>query len=385
MSVRRVLGIVAAFLAIVVLAIAAFVARRFFDSPDLVAEWRALRFERGYLLALLAVVPFVLHRGTLGEDARMPRLRLGTVAPLLRGPRGVRTRLRDLPGILRAAAMVCFVVALAKPVSLMRPTDRKESGIDIVLVLDLSGSMKAVMDGAVPVPSPKGKVPRRPTRIDVAKDVILDFIGRRKTDRIGAVVFGKAAYVLAPPTLDYQLLSTLVARIDLEMVDGSGTAIGDALGVAAARMRRSNAKSKAIVLLTDGDNNAGTISPEYGAHLAASVGSRVYTVQIGGGDDVDVETGTDWMGNPRYERARFPVNPELLRKIAESTGGVAHVATDAEALRKSMHDVLDRLEKTTFEAEAAAFEDLFPLFLLPGAILVALDALLRAWVFRRFP
>ncbi len=347
------------------------------------SEWLSVRFEQRWALGLLVLVPLVLWRSTVGVDDRLPRLKLGTVAPFAKGPQGLRAWLRDLPGALRAVAVALLALALARPVSLQRPSETSESGIDIVVVLDLSGSMKAVMDGApAGMPVPRGK---RPTRLDVAKEVIRDFIGRRHTDRIGAVVFGRSAYVLAPPTLDYQLLDTLVARIELDMIDPSGTAIGDALGTAAARLRRSDARSKAVVLLTDGDSNAGSVAPEYGAHLAQSVGSRVYTIQIGSGDDVDVQDGVDLFGQPKYVRAHFPVNPELLRKIAQTTGGDAYVATDAAALRQSMHDVLDKLEKTRFEAQVASFEDLFPLLLLPGTLLLATDALLRAWLLRRFP
>ena len=171
----------------------------------------------------------------------------------------------------------------------------------------------------------------------------------------------------------------------LDLIDGTATALGDAVGVAVARLRRSDARSKAVVLLTDGDSNAGSIAPEYAAHLATVVGCRVYTIQMGNGDEVDVQDGVDLFGNPRYVRRRFPVNPELLREIAKTTGGESYVATDAKGLQKSMHDVLDSLEKTRFEASKASYEDLFALVLLPGVLLVALDALGRAWLFRRFP
>jgi Ca-activated chloride channel homolog len=354
------------------------------------ADWLDVRFDSPRALLLLAAVPFVYWRGTFGADPRLPRLRLGAVFPFAGGPLGWRARLRDAPGALRAVAIALGVLALARPLSLIRPSEASESGIDIVLVLDLSGSMKAVMDDA-PLAGPgsgarrRSTAGKRPTRLDVAKDVIRDFVGRRKTDRIGAVVFGRQAYVLAPPTLDYQLLDSLVARIELDMIDSTGTAIGDALGVASARLRRSDARSKAIVLLTDGDSNAGSVAPEYGAHLASSVGCRVFTIQIGTGDDVEMQDGVDMFGQPHYVRAHFPVNPELLRKIAASTSGEAYVANDAEALRRSMHDVLDRLEKTRFEAQSASYEELFPLLLLPATLLVALDALLRAWLLRRFP
>lgn len=350
------------------------------------AEWGNISFRSPWALLLLLLVPVVLWRGTWGEDARLPRLRLGTIHPLATGPRGAKAWAKDLPGVLRAVAVMMIALSLARPVSLTRPDSTDELGIDIVLVLDLSGSMRAVMDAPVDKLPPEVRNAKlRPTRLDMAKVVIRDFISRRKTDRIGVVVFGKSAYVLSPPTLDYALLDQLVSKMSLDLIDGSATAIGDATGVAVARLRRSDARSKAIVLLTDGDSNAGSIAPEYAAHLATVVGCKVYTIQIGNGGDVEVQEGTDLFGNPRYVRARYPVNPELLQKMAADTGGKSYVATDAEALSRSMHDVLDSLEKTRFEATAASFEDLFPLVLLPAVLLVALDALLRASWLRRFP
>jgi Ca-activated chloride channel family protein len=372
----------AAVLVLLVLAVGA--AALAYPLWDRQAEWTSITWQNRWLLLLLLTVPFAFYRGTYGEDERMPRLRVGTIAPYGTGPRGTRAWLRDLPGVVRAFAIALLALAMARPVSASRPDTESESGIDIVLVLDLSGSMRAVFDAPSGV-APSAPIGKRPTRLDTAKDVIRDFIGRRKTDRIGVVVFGKSAYVLSPPTLDYHLLDLLVGKMSLDVIDGSATAIGDAVGVAVARLRRSDARSKAIVLLTDGDSNAGFIAPEYADHLATVVGAKIYTIQIGNGDEVDVQDGIDLFGQPHYTRARFPVNPDLLKKLAADTGGEAYVATDARALTASMHDVLNRLEKTRFESQAASFEDLFPLFLLPGVVLVAVDALLRAWVMRRFP
>ena len=340
------------------------------------------------LVALLVAVPFLVWRMTLGADARVPRLGLPTVAPLLVGPRGWRAPLRDVPGVLRGAALVLAALALGRPQSVLHGDTQEEKGIDIVLVLDLSGSMSAVMDSAGNdlVPSPGGRMARhRPTRIDVAKDVLADFVRRRRSDRIGVVVFAKQAFVLSPPTLDYGLITELVSRIELGVIDSSKTAIGDAVGTAVARMRRSDARSKAVVLLTDGDSNEGVIAPEYSARLAQKEGVRIYTVQIGNGDDVDVQTGTDLFGQPVYERKRFPVNPELLRKMAHDTDGEAFIATDKGGLEKSMHAILDHLEKTKFEAQASTMEDLFPFLVVPAAVLVALEALTRLVLVRRFP
>jgi Ca-activated chloride channel family protein len=340
------------------------------------------------LVAALAALPYIVWRMTLGADARVPRMGLPTVAPLMFGPRGWRTSLRDVPGMLRGAALVMAVLALGRPQNVLRGETEEEKGIDIVLVLDLSGSMAAIMDAptdSVPGPGTRGGPRHRATRLDVAKDVLIDFVRRRKTDRIGVVVFAKQAFVLSPPTLDYGLITGLVSKIELGVIESSKTAIGDAVGTAVARMRRSDARSRAVVLLTDGDSNEGVISPEYSAHLAQKEGVRVYTVQIGNGDDVDVQTGTDLFGQPVYERRHFPVNPELLRKMAHDTGGESFIATDKSGLEKSMHAILDHLEKTRFEAQSSTMEDLFPLLLVPAALLVAFEALVRLVLVRRFP
>lgn len=346
-------------------------------------------FQNRWLLLLLLGVPLLFYRSTLGEDRRLPRARLGTLLPLRIGPSGPRVWLRDFPGVLRSVAVVFGILALARPVNTLRPDIRDEEGIDIILVLDLSGSMQAALDN---LPADlEGFVPKRPagirpTRLDAARAVIRDFISQRKTDRIGVVVFGADAYVLSPPTLDYHLLDNLVARMELDLIDGNGTAIGDALGVAAARLRRSTARSKAVVLLTDGDNKGGKLAPDYAAHLIGTVGARLYTVQIGQGDDAEIlDRQRDLFGQPRYVRMPFPTNPKLLKELAEKTGGSMYVATDATALRAGFHEVLNKLEKTKFESSVATYEELFRFLLLPAVLLLALDALLRALWLRRFP
>jgi Ca-activated chloride channel homolog len=348
--------------------------------------WWSAKWAAPWWLVGIVLVPFVVYRATFGADLRVPRLTLPTVAPLVTGPRGLRTHFRYFPGILRGAALVMGLLALARPQNVLRGEDAEERGIDMVVVLDLSGSMRALMDAPEKTGKPQaGDKIRRLTRLDTAKEVILDFIARRKTDRIGVVVFGRAAYILSPPTLDKTLLAALVGKMELDLIDGNGTAIGDAVGTAVARLRRSTARSKAIILLTDGDSNAGSIAPEYSAHLAQTQGVRVYTVQIGNGDEVDVLDSMDIFGQPRYVRAHFPVNPELLKKIAADTGGDSFVATDKRGLEQSMHSILDKLEKTRFEAQAATMEDLFPLLLIPAVVLIALEALVRLLLVRRFP
>jgi Ca-activated chloride channel homolog len=336
-------------------------------------------------LVILVTAAVVVWRMTLAADARTPRLRIATVAPLVTGPRGIRTKLRDMPGMLRGAALVLGLLALGRPQNVLRGESADERGIDMVVVLDMSYSMRALMDADEALAQQRRTTEKRLTRVDTAKEVILDFIARRKSDRIGVVVFGRSAYILSPPTLDKSLLSSLVSKMELGLVDGGGTAIGDAVGTAVARLRRSDARSKAVILLTDGDSNAGSITPEYAAHLAQTQGVKVYTVQIGDGADVDVEDGIDLFGQPRTHREHYPVNPELLKKVASETGGEAFIATDRKGLEQSFHQILDRLEKTRFEAQAATMEDLFPYLLLPAVALLALEALLRLLVVRRFP
>ena len=351
--------------------------------------WLGAVWENPWLGLFALVVPFVVYMATLGTDVRMPKLHMPSVAPLVLGPRGMRARFRDVPGVLRGAALLLGVLALMRPQNVLRGENAEESGIDIVLVLDLSGSMRALMDQGDTSNTPnttQDMAPaKRQTRLETAKDVILELVSRRKTDRIGVVVFGRSAYILSPPTLDKTLLAGLVSKMELALIDGNGTAIGDAVGTAVARLRRSQARSKAIILLTDGDSNAGSVAPEYAAHLAQSQGVKVYTVQIGDGDEVDVQDGVDLFGQPHFVRTHFPVNPELLKKIAKDTGGLSYVATDKKSLTVSMHTILDTLEKTRFESQAATMEDLFPLLLMPAVLLFVLEALVRLWLVRRFP
>jgi len=351
-------------------------------------ELLAARWTQRFWLFLLVVLPLVLWRGTFGADRRTPRVLVGTLAALKSGPSGLRVKLRDIPGVLRTVALGFFIVALARPINTLRPESLDDSGIDLVLVLDLSGSMQAIMEN---VPADLLPLMNRlapeipPNRLDSAKAVIRDFISRRKTDRIGVIIFGKEAFVLSPPTLDYQLLDLLVSKMDLKVIDGAGTAIGDAVGTAAARLRRSTAKSKAIILLTDGDNNAGRIAPEYAADLANKVSAKIFTIQIGDGAKTSVFAGFDLFHHPMFQQMEYPVNPELLQKLSTKTGGSSYVATDVKALQASFHDVLDKLEKSKFEASVARYEELFPVILLPGVLLLSLEVLLRAFSLRRFP
>ena len=351
------------------------------------ASWFHVGWQSPWWLLGLVLMPWALFRGTWGVDRRSPRLQLGTLLPFVDGPVGFRIWFRDTPGVLRAVGLSLLIIAMARPIHAVSPQTSEEEGIDMVVVLDLSGSMQAVME----VPEDLLRFATRrdrgilPTRLDAAKAVIRDFISRRKTDRIGVVVFGADAFVLSPPTLDYHLLDTLVSKMELQLIDGTATTIGDAIGVAVARLRRSDAESRAVILLTDGDNRGGRLSPDYAAHLANVVGVKLYTVQIGTGDVSHVQDGFDLFGQPRLREIPYPTNPKLLKELADKTGGEMYVASDAKSLRASFHDVLDRLEKTRFEGSVATYKELFGLLLLPGVLFLALDAFARSLILRRFP
>lgn len=342
----------------------------------------AFQFRHPWLLVTLLVPLLLLVFRMLGANRATPSIALPTLAAFRTGPRGPRARFRDVPLVLRGVVLALGIVALARPVDFDQAETTEEQGIDIVLVLDLSGSMKAIMDDTSTAGArPTGK---RANRLDVAKGVLADFVQRRKDDRIGVIVFGRAAYVLSPPTLDHSILLSLIAGMELNLIDPGGTAIGDALGTAVARLRRATGRSKIVILVTDGDSNAGSVSPDTATELAVKQSVVVHTVQIGSGEEVEIEEGTDLFGQPRYVKgAPVPVNPELLQDIATRTGGEAYIASDKQALESSMHTILDRLEKTKFTGARATARELFPLFLFAAGLFLLLEIGARSWLARR--
>lgn len=360
----RVSAVVGGFVALLALSIA----------PALVAlreELHAFRWERPWWLLALVAAPVVLVVATWGGDAALPRLRVGSVRAATRVPVGWRARIRDLPGIFRAVAIALFALALARPQTISESEVDERNGIDIMIALDVSGSMHAA--------------DLKPTRLAAAKTVVQELIERRPDDRIGAAIFARDAFLLSALTFDHVRLSQLVGKMQLGIVSGDGTAIGDGLGTCLARLRRSSATSRVIILLTDGDNNAGAMSPDYATGIAKELGVKIYAVQMGNGDEVEAEVAQDRFGRPIMQRARYPVNPELLKKIAHETGGEFYLSTDTEQLRSSMHQILDKLTKTRFEAAAGDVVERFPWVLAPGVVAIMLDVLLRALLLRRFP
>jgi Ca-activated chloride channel family protein len=279
-------------------------------------------------------------------------------------PPGLIARLRHLPLVLRLFAVVALGVVLARPQTSRARGDMELEGIDIVIALDVSGSMQ--------------ETDLVPNRLDAAKMVIERFVRRRPSDRLGLVVFAKDAYTHVPLTLDHGTYLRMLNELQLGIIDGRGTAIGNGIGVALNRLRRSDAKSKVIIVLTDGDNNAGNISPVQAARFAQTLGVKIYTILAG---DNDAEASRGGPGQP----PRQPPNPKLLEEIASMTGGAPYLATDTDALAKNFQRILEDLEKSRLHDRAVLYGELFPTFLWPALVALLLETVLRLTRWRRLP
>jgi len=338
---------------------------------DLSLGPESLRFERPWAALLLIAAPLaLLARGWL-HRVNAPRLTMSRARDLAAIRPGWRRLVRGLPAGARAAALLALGFALMGPQS-VHARDRAEvEGIDIVLTLDMSLSMEAA--------------DIRPNRFNATQYVVDDFIRRRPNDRIGAVVFGKDAYTLLPLTTDRAALRNTIAELQLGTIDGRGTAIGNALGVSLNRLRRSEAESKVVILLTDGDSNSGNISPQQASEYAETMGVRVYTILMGESAEGRVQRGTDFFGNPVFDRGNFPVNPELLQSMAQRTGGTYFAVSDREGLIRSFHAILDQLERSEIEDQGRVYGELYPALLWPALMLLLLEMLVSVFIVRRWP
>ena len=303
--------------------------------------------------------------------------------------RAVSRERRSHPGKmlfgLRLFALAAIIIALARP-QLGRMNESSEAeGIDIVVTLDLSGSMRAL-----DLSTQEDIV----TRLDAAKRVVKDFIGEREYDRIGLVAFAADAYVVSPLTLNHDWLIRNLQRLELGEIDGSGTAIGTALGASVNRLRDHKARSRIVILLTDGENNAGTLSPLGAAEAAKTYGVKVYTIATGKKGRVPVpETDRngrvirDAEGRPVYRGRRDISNFDEteLRQIATMTGGKFFSATKDGDLER-IYDEIDQLETTEIELRSyATFTELFVWPALTALALIGLEQILRKTRYHRLP
>ena len=322
---------------------------------------------RPYLLGLCAVVP--LGAAWLFHFARrfQPAMIYSRTADLAATQQSITRHLSRLPQIFRLVALALFAVALARPQHESGDI-LEDEGIDIVIALDVSNSMS------------EEDMAQNADRLTVAKQVLARFVEKRKSDRIGLVIFGREAFTQCPLTLDYHALTGLLAEVKLGLVDGKGTAIGNALATALNRLRKSDARSKVIILLTDGDNNAGNVSPQQAARFAQSLGVKVFTVLMGRDVDVDSPAARMFRIQPRY-----PVNPKLLEEIAGTTGGTPYLATDTAALDQRFQSILDELDRSRIRDQKGKPHELFQWFVAPAIGLLLLELLLSLTRFRRFP
>ncbi|MEX2657056.1 MAG: VWA domain-containing protein [Balneolales bacterium] len=268
---------------------------------------------------------------------------------------------------LQLIAAGLIIMALARPQERQVYTDRNVEGIDIILVIDISSSMLAV--------------DMKPNRLEAVKEVASNFIKRRISDRIGLVVFARESFTVLPPTLDYNLLQQQLNQVDLGMVR-DGTAIGMGLATGVNRLRDSDAESRVVILLTDGENNSGEIDPITAAELAVTFGLRVYTI----GASTDALTAPypveDPLRGTRYHDIRVDVDEEMMRTIAENTGGRYFRATDNESLEQVYREI-DELERSEFEETVYhEYYDRYQAYLAWGMILMLLSMLCDRWLFR---
>jgi Ca-activated chloride channel family protein len=320
-----------------------------------------------YLLALIALLPWVfiyLRKGRVNSlrfsDTRLVTRLIAYKRPLF---------YVHLPFALRILAVALTIVALARPQTGYREEEVISRGIDIMLTLDISSSMSAS--------------DLKPSRLSAAKEVIAEFIAGRKNDRIGLVVFSAHGFTQCPLTLDYPALVNLLKGANIGMIE-DGTAIGMALATATSRLKDSKAKSRIVILLTDGLNNRGAVDPETAAKMAKAVGVKVYTVGVGK-EGVFYQTVSDPRFGERRVQVRTEIDEALLRGIAGLTGGKFFRAEDEEALA-GIYAQIDKLEKTDIKVKIhARYTDWFMWLLAPAIALMAAELILPATRWRVLP
>lgn len=296
-------------------------------------------------------------------------MRISTVDGVRRVPRSIKYYLRHLPIVLRSLAVVLIAVALARPQSAQHNSNSTTEGIDIVMSLDVSGSMLA-RDFT-------------PDRLGAAKEVASNFIMDRPNDRIGLVVFAGESFTQCPLTTDKRSLLNLLGSVKSGMID-DGTAIGNGLATAVNRLRESKAKSKVVILLTDGINNSGQIAPLTAAEIAQSYGIRVYTVGVGTMGMAPYPVIDMW-GHLSFQPMKVEIDEKMLSQIAQMTGGKYFRATDNRRL-KDVYDEINQLERSKVEVENfTRYQERFTLFVVLALILLVGEFALRQTWLRRLP
>lgn len=328
-------------------------------------DWKHITFAHPFYFALLLLIPLLIWWQNRGRQ-NSPVIRLTTLAGLsLRNPGG-KAAYRPVMQVLRIIALVMLVICLARPQSTNTTTNNDTDGIDMVMSMDVSGSMLAE--------------DFKPNRIEAAKEVAIKFVDKRPTDRIGLVIFSGESFSMCPITIDHNVLKEQLTQIKTGMMV-DGTCLGMGLATAVDRLRNSKSKSKVIILMTDGVNNVSTpISPATALEIVKAYKIKVYTIGVGthGQAPVPVPTpfGTQKMMMP------VDIDEPLLKQIATETGGKYFRATNNTSLQ-TVYDDIDKLEKTSIEVTSYKhYTELFFPFAIIAIICIALEMLLRYTVFR---
>lgn len=325
-------------------------------------------FEYPALLWLLVIPALMLvHYIYIELSGRRPHLRVPDVKFWKAGGRSVLGVIRHLPFLLRTIALVMIIIAIARPRSSTKMDKIDTEGIDIVLAMDVSTSMLA-RDFT-------------PDRISAAKDIAIEFISQRPSDRMGIVVFAGESYTQCPLTTDRATLINLMKEIETGLIE-DGTAIGNGLATAVARMQNSDAKSRVVILLTDGVNNSGEITPQTAADIAKTYGIRVYTIGVGANGTAPYPVMTPW--GVQMQNVEVEIDENLLKNIAETTGGRYFRATDNTKLSE-IYSEINKMEKARTTIDSfPIYKELFTGFALIALVCLLLEVLI-SFILRRLP
>ncbi len=337
----------------------------------------------GYLLWLLvlayrrrAIARAALSGNAAGEASTSAAVRFSSLRSVHRLKPSRTLVLRRLAQGLRLLTVALLVLAMARPQTGRTQTSVRTEGIDIVLVLDTSGSMRALdLDADQPLQ-------QRRNRLEVAVDVVDAFVKKRPNDQIGLVIFGEQAFTQCPLTLDHGIVATFLERMEIGMA-GDATAIGSALGIAVKRLQDSSAKSKVIILLTDGVNNAGALPPVKAAEIAQTLGVKVYSIGVGTMGKAPFLVDSLFGTQVAYEDVQ--IDEAMLQQVSDMTGGLYQRAQDREAL-EGIYAKIDELERTEITMDSyTEYDERFRWFVLPAIVLLLLEVVLLGTRLRKLP
>jgi Ca-activated chloride channel family protein len=328
--------------------------------------WNDIQFANPELFVLFAIIPLLVLAYVLRLRKQKASIRMSTFAFLPSQSASIKRFVRHLPIILLLLAFSAMIVALARPQSSLSWQDVTTEGIDIVIAMDISGSMLAE--------------DLKPNRLEASKNVAMDFISGRPSDRIGLVTFSGESFTQSPLTTDHSVLKNLFKDLQHGMIE-DGTAIGMGLATAVNRLKESDAKSKVVILLTDGFNNKGSVPPLTAAEIAREFGVRVYTIGLGTNGMAPYPFKTRF-GSIAYQNVEVKIDEETMKEIARQTGGKYFRATNNRSL-EAIYEEIDQLEKSKIEVTEyrKKKEEFFPFALLAG-ILLLLDFTLRTTYLR---